>query len=71
MKWEAGAISMLDVLRRIAFMNDAEQSQTGSSVMGRYSTLYPKKEIIFLSLPKDDPAERRRILKDACRLSER
>lgn len=47
-----------------------ELSQIVFSVMRRYRELYPQEEIVFLSLPKDDPAERCRILEGTCRLAE-
>lgn len=62
MKKEESAAFMTDILRRIGGMNDAELSQVVLSVMGRYQKLFPQEEIIFLSLPKDDPDERQRIL---------
>ena len=67
---EGYAVSVLDALRRIAVMDDAELSQTVFSVIGRYRELFPQEDMIFLYLLKADPAERRRIMEEACRLAE-
>ena len=63
-------VSMQEVFRRIGVMNEKELSDTVLALMERYRILFPEEEIVFLSLPRTDPAERHRIIEYACRFSE-
>lgn len=60
--------SFEDTLQRIAELSDRQISAAAFAVMKRYGELFPEEEIVFLSLPKDDPAERRGILERVCAL---
>ena len=63
-------VSMQEVFRRIGVMNEKELSDTVLSLMERYRILFPEEEIVFLSLPRTDPAERHRIIEYVCRFAE-
>ena len=56
------------VLSIIESANDAETDQIVQAVIRRYGTIYPGWEIIFLSLPKDDAVQRRRMLENILQL---
>ena len=70
MKKDEYNTSLPEILRGIGCMNEAQLQQAVFSVMERYQALFPGEEIVFLSLPRDDPAERRRIIEGACRFAE-
>ena len=53
---------MDELIHRIMCLSDREITQAACAVMKRYGELFPEEEIVFLSMPKHDPAERRRIL---------
>ena len=48
--------------RMIAAADLSMLSEIVRAVIGRYDALDDREEIIFLSLPKNDPAQRRRII---------
>lgn len=53
---------MDEMFRQIMHLSDQQIGQAAFAVMKRYGELFPEEEIVFLSMPKNDPAERRRIL---------
>ena len=53
---------MLDIMERIKRADDAQISQVIMAVIDRYAAVHPDWEIVFLSLPKDDPEERERCI---------
>lgn len=56
------------LLGKIERANDFEISQMIRTIIQRYSKVYPDQEIIFLSLPVNDPEERNRTLASAFEL---
>jgi len=50
------------LLSRIEKASETELNEVISKVIQLYSTKYPDQEIMFLSLPKNDPQERKRTL---------
>lgn len=56
--------------RAIAAAKESELAEMVRVILRRYSELFPEWDVVFLGLPKDDPAERRRVLEGACRLAE-
>ena len=56
---------MLDIMERIKRADDAQISQVIMAVIDRYAAVHPDWEIVFLSLPKDDPEERERCIRAA------
>lgn len=63
--------SVEEILGKISQMNETELNQVALAVLERYRTAFPREEVIFLSLPKDDGDERRRILEYACRFEDK
>jgi hypothetical protein len=55
-------IDMDDVLKIIRLAEDTELSKITLEIIARYGILHPDWEIVFLSLPKDDPEERERCI---------
>ena len=55
-------VSIDDVLYAISRSDDAELSEIIRTVIHTYASRYPDQEFTVLSLPKNDPDERRRIL---------
>lgn len=55
-------IDIDDILLAIARSNDEELSQIINAIIQTYSNRYPDEEMIFLSLPQNNPHERKRIL---------
>ena len=53
---------MDDVLKLIRLADDIELSKIILEVITRYGILHPDWEIVFLSLPKDEPEERERCI---------
>lgn len=56
------------LLAQIHCANDYEISQIISAIVRRYSVVYPDQEVLFLSLPINDIAEREQILTSALEL---
>ena len=56
---------MDDVLKIIRLAEDTELSKITLEIIARYSILHPDWEIVFLSLPKNDPGERERCIRAA------
>lgn len=59
------------VLSRILSADDAEISEIITAVIRRYGIVYPETEVVFLSLPKYDVPERKRIIESALKMLER
>lgn len=59
---------MEQILHKIEQASDAQITEIIQAVIRRYGRVYPNDEICFLSLPRDDPQERRRILDAAVEL---
>ena len=59
-----------DTLMQIEKANDLEINEIIHALIRRYQKVYPGWEVVFLSLPKDDPAERKRILEHALHLDQ-
>ena len=58
----ANQIKLNNLLRRIQIASNFELNQIIKLLLHTYSNRYPDQDIIFLSLPKNDPDERQRIL---------
>lgn len=58
-------MELKDVISKIRDANDAEISEMIKAIVQRYEAVYPGWEVLFLSLPKDDPDQRRRYLEAA------
>ena len=56
------------LLSKIYRANDYEISQIISAIIRRYSVVYTDQEVLFLSLPVNDIAEREQILTSALEL---
>ena len=59
------------VLSRIAAADSRELSEIVRATLERYRVLFPKEEVVFLSLPLDDQEERSAILRQAVEWSGR
>lgn len=57
------------ILRMIETADDGALSEIVRAVLRRYAKLFPEEEVVFLSIPKQDMQERRRILELALRLT--
>lgn len=67
---KAGAfMELYEVLRRIEESDDLEISEIIRAVIQRYHVCFPDWEIIFLSLPRNDPQERERGLEELLSLA--
>ena len=53
---------MKGILARISIADGEELSQLFYALRNRYSVLFPDEEVVFFSLPKNDPKERRRLM---------
>ena len=62
--WKKRALNRM--LKKIERADDFEVSRMISTIIRRYARVYPDQEVMFLSLPKNDPEERGRTL-DAVR----
>lgn len=51
-----------DILKAIEHADDIEINEILNAVTQRYSNVFPEWEVMFLSLPKKDLEERRKIL---------
>lgn len=60
--------SLSNLLGKIERANDLEITQIIRAIIKRYSKIYPDQEVIFLSLPVNDPKERDRTLASAFEL---
>ena len=58
------------VRERIEVASASELPLIVKELARRYEVLYPGEEVIFLILPKEDKAERSRIMKSALQLSQ-
>ena len=59
-----------EILAQIASAEAQELSKIVQAVLARYDVLFPEEEVIFLSLPKYDQAERSAILNRVEELSQ-
>lgn len=50
------------LFRRIQKLGNCEMNETIRFIAQVYEARYPNYEIVFVSLPKDDPMERKRLL---------
>lgn len=53
-------LTLTAVLSKIRQADDLEINEIIQAVIGRYEAVFPDWEVMFLSLPKNDPAERSR-----------
>ena len=51
-----------EILRRIERADDLEIGEVIQAVIRRYQKIYPEWEAIFLTIPRNDPEERKRIM---------
>ena len=51
------------LLSQIHQADGAALDDIAKALTDRYNTLFPDHEILYLALPKDDPKERKRLLK--------
>ena len=56
---------MEELLAQIERADDIQISRIIQAVIRRYSTVYPDHEVVFLSLPTNDPKERQMVLRNA------
>ena len=56
---------MNHLIRFIFHANDTELNQIIHTVNRRYQSIHPDWDIIYLALPKNNPAERERLLQKA------
>ena len=56
---------MEEILNWIEQADDIQISRVIQSVIRRYDRIYPDHDVVFLSLPKNDPQERRQVLQGA------
>ena len=59
---ENNGIGIEVVLEWLHSADDRQISQVISAVIRRYNRIWANEEIIFLSLPRDDSKERRRLI---------
>ena len=59
------------VLQYIDHADDTDLSEFVQAFVARYHRLFPDYEIIFLSMPKNDPAQREWILRHALHMLDR
>lgn len=50
------------ILAAISQADDCQLSEMVQAIIRRYGNLHPQEEILFLSLPRESPEERQRIL---------
>lgn len=62
---------MEKTMERIASANGEELQQLFLALRQRYGELYPEEEVVFVSLPKNDRKERRRLMQAVFDLMER
>lgn len=60
---------LTELLNHIRQANDAELTTIVQMVIARYGELFPDDEIIFVSLPKNAPDERRETIKQILRMT--
>ena len=60
--------AMKDVLDYIAAAEDHDLSEIIQAVLERYQVLFPQEEVLFLSLPLNDPKEREAVIRWAAEL---
>ena len=56
---------MCDIMEEIERADDRGITQIIQAVIRRYGKVFPDQEVVFISLPVDDPEERRMILHHA------
>ena len=61
--------SLDDILIAIACADDGALSEIIETIIQTYYNRYPDQDILFLSMPKNDPDERQRILDALNRLA--
>lgn len=60
--------NMNEILEYIQEADDEELSSVIKAVIRRYKRVHPTQEVVFLSLPVDDPVERTRCIAGALSL---